>query len=475
MANIDIKNPGSDKSALVAAFLGVNGGGIPAYQGFIATNGKLSENKFSAPNNQCMGRKRHYLKAPMTAGARFFYDNFYGPTETGSGGNLTLSASVEYPVGSGTCYLLDFGGSSSTVIADRGTGIGVYTGPTIPAGAFFDELPYSQFTNGALYSQTSSRIDGAQIASSVTNRTTTGGSPLAASDFIYCATAIVGETTSPSELIIGDSRDCVAYQLYGVNDPGAVSRILGGTTGYCNIACSGAAMYQYRDDSTSRLTKYAAFATHIVYRGFINDLNGGSNSAACQTILENNITKWGPGKINIANTVEPFTTSATVSISALSQVGGVATATVVSTSGLQSGQIVTIAGATPSAYNGGKTITVTSGTTFTFAIAGGTTSPATGTITYNDNWSSLVNQTTWDVTKNAARVSFNNIIRGGTIVGMAYYWDTADAVESSRDSGLWFVGSGQALTNDGLHGNTRAQGKFYPSVNLGLVGITGYV
>ncbi len=74
-----------------------------------------------------------------------------------------------------------------------------------------------------------------------------------------------------------------------------------------------------------------------------------------------------------------------VSISALSQTGGLATATVASTAELLTGMTVTIAGASPAAYNGDKVITVASGTTFTFAIAGGTSSPATGTITYTSS------------------------------------------------------------------------------------------
>ena len=53
--------------------------------------------------------------------------------------------------------------------------------------------------------------------------------------------------------------------------------------------------------------------------------------------------------------------------------------------GLEDGQIVAIAGATQTEYNGSKTIAVASPTTFTYDFAGTPTTPATGTITYNEN------------------------------------------------------------------------------------------
>ncbi|MBY3038932.1 hypothetical protein [Rhizobium laguerreae] len=71
------------------------------------------------------------------------------------------------------------------------------------------------------------------------------------------------------------------------------------------------------------------------------------------------------------------------SLTSLTSVGTVATATLASTVGLRSGQTLTISGATPTAYNGNVVITVVDGTTITYNFAGGT-SPATGTIRAND-------------------------------------------------------------------------------------------
>ena len=71
-----------------------------------------------------------------------------------------------------------------------------------------------------------------------------------------------------------------------------------------------------------------------------------------------------------------------LAVSALAAAGTTATATVASTAGLAAGQSVTIAGATPSGYNGLVAIaSIASATTFTYAVAAGLASPATGTLT----------------------------------------------------------------------------------------------
>ncbi|MCS6297178.1 MAG: SGNH/GDSL hydrolase family protein [Nitrospira sp.] len=69
--------------------------------------------------------------------------------------------------------------------------------------------------------------------------------------------------------------------------------------------------------------------------------------------------------------------------------------------------------------------------------------------TTTDNWATLGNQTA--VSGNANRVTFNNLVR----TGLPFYIETADAIESSRDSGkLKVTGSAFGYTPDGGHLNT---------------------
>jgi len=53
--------------------------------------------------------------------------------------------------------------------------------------------------------------------------------------------------------------------------------------------------------------------------------------------------------------------------------------------GLDDGQKVILSGASPAGYNGEKTISVTDDTTFTFTISGSPSTPASGTIVYDEN------------------------------------------------------------------------------------------
>ena len=73
------------------------------------------------------------------------------------------------------------------------------------------------------------------------------------------------------------------------------------------------------------------------------------------------------------------------SISSLTRTSTTATATTYGKHGLEDGQIVAITGASPAGYNGTVTIAVPSSTTFTYTVGGSLTTPATGTILYNEN------------------------------------------------------------------------------------------
>lgn len=86
-----------------------------------------------------------------------------------------------------------------------------------------------------------------------------------------------------------------------------------------------------------------------------------------------------------------------LSLASLTQTSGTATATASAAHGFTVGDtlLLTIAGATPAAYNGTFLCTVTTTTAFTYAIASGTSSPASGTMVYTpEDVSELVAMTT---------------------------------------------------------------------------------
>ncbi|MBK6906480.1 MAG: hypothetical protein IPH08_05000, partial [Rhodocyclaceae bacterium] len=71
----------------------------------------------------------------------------------------------------------------------------------------------------------------------------------------------------------------------------------------------------------------------------------------------------------------------TYAVTSITRSSTTATVTTTATNSLSTGQTVVIAGAGEAAYNGSFVITVTSGTTFTYTVAGSPATPATGTIT----------------------------------------------------------------------------------------------
>lgn len=75
----------------------------------------------------------------------------------------------------------------------------------------------------------------------------------------------------------------------------------------------------------------------------------------------------------------------TITINTLTSTGTTATATVNSGHPYKSGDYITISGATPSGYNLTAVVTVLSVTQFTYTVASGLTTPATGTITADLN------------------------------------------------------------------------------------------
>ncbi len=78
----------------------------------------------------------------------------------------------------------------------------------------------------------------------------------------------------------------------------------------------------------------------------------------------------------------PVYATSGLSITGITRTGAVATATTAVAHDLATGDVVRISGAVETAYNGDVTVTVLSPTTFTYAVTGTPTTPATGTIVY---------------------------------------------------------------------------------------------
>lgn len=279
------------------------------YLGQVATRGRYPEAQFGASANQIKSRIAHRARDSMF-NFQLRYDNFKGPNEDASGGALTLFSGIEYPLGSFT--RVPFSGASSAAIA---SGSSVVSDPVplfIPDGALFREWTFATWAGAqGLYSVSSNYVDLSQTAASgLTDNTTTGVTTgMGAGNFVYGASAIIGLTDKPSFFLIDDSRGSGNPLAYGTNDLGHIAGALGGAFAYINAACSGAAMWQFRVNSTAKLTGLAGYCSHVIIAGHINDLNGGDTGATCKSNAEGLITKFAGTKPAYVCTVEPYTTS----------------------------------------------------------------------------------------------------------------------------------------------------------------------
>ena len=103
--------------------------------------------------------------------------------------------------------------------------------------------------------------------------------------------------------------------------------------------------------------------------------SGAALATAIQTAMNSCAGRGNTYTVNYGVAPTPL------SVTSITRAGTTATATTASAHNFVTGQSVTIAGATQTQYNGTFTITVASATTFTYTVAGGPATPATGTKT----------------------------------------------------------------------------------------------
>lgn len=107
---------------------------------------------------------------------------------------------------------------------------------------------------------------------------------------------------------------------------------------------------------------------------------------ATGAFISQGATTLASGKSALLTQLSDLTTLlvGVLAVTSITQTAGLATMTTTAPHGIATSDVVqlTISGASPAAYNGVKSCTSTGANTLTFAIASGTTSPATGTIKY---------------------------------------------------------------------------------------------
>lgn len=363
------------------------------YTGQVATRCRIPCN-LSATNKQANARTAHIATEKLST-LQVELANWYwarstvGP-ETNGGGNITYTASIEYPAGVFKQVL--FSGSASAVVASGASVLSDSVGVDIPKGARFWVRTFAVAVTAIVFTDSNTGFPQRDLSngeayeyavSGLTDKTMGGtvNDVGAASAPIFSPTAIVAPTKRPSVLILGDSRDWGFTDIpEDDGDLGDLARSIGKKFGYINAGCAGDTLSAFIAGHTKRAA-LQQYVSHVVFGDPINALRSG-----------------GSGQNKTAATVL--------------------------------GELQTILGYFPTK----QCITTT---------PGGPNSTST------DNWATLANQT---VNANQAQIAaYCAAIRAG-VANSIGYWDLMYAVESSRDSGKWWVnGTAQATTTDGLH------------------------
>lgn len=286
----------------------------------------------------CFGRTLHINRGGTQTALQLVYSNWWASFngEVANAQPLTVSASIEYPEGVYTQAL--FGGAATVAIAGGANAVSDVTNVGIPNGATFWVRTYQSCSAGTLTSITACLDRMAATVGSVGGRTTietaaygtsattdpdatmvvygsgvrvNGYGPAGTSSNGYFPTAILGMSSVPAVLVLGDSRNAglqdSAQSNVGLSGVGEFCRSLDSAIPYCNAGYPTDQGATFVANHTYR-SSLAPYYTHIHSQYGINDLIFAQTLAQLQA-TQAAIFGIFPGKTYSLSTLPPVTTS----------------------------------------------------------------------------------------------------------------------------------------------------------------------
>jgi phage gp46-like protein len=290
---------------------------ISSKYSFVATRG-TSPVFATSGQNYSNSRVFAYSRDTLTK-VQLLLPNFYSTSVCG--GSIIYSASIEYPAG--TFQQFKFGGSVHGSTADGNV---LYSdvltlSSSIPPGTQFwiRIFQNASATSAGVITGIWSYAAGGdcyQSSASVISDLTMGGSITAASGTgIGMHLGVIGITSNPSVLCIGDSR------VAGAGDPGSdltgdigeLARSVGTTRGYANLGIGGSTGYQFVQGiyPKSAVLNLAAFATHVFGNHGVNDILFSQTALQMEASMQQ-VWKMFPDQVRAQCTVINETTSSDV-------------------------------------------------------------------------------------------------------------------------------------------------------------------
>jgi hypothetical protein len=291
----------------------VSGGGV--YLGQAATRCAYPDG-LSTVYRQAMSLSGHIATSNI-AGLQLVLTNSYaGATEVADGADTTVTAGIEYPIGT-TPVLVTFGGGASGTIPNGQLLLSDWCPMTIPKGALFRVRIWRSNSAGIAGAAASAGHSFALWGDSL-NRSATTTPDLTLSTSIpsdngggggYQPCAILTYTREPSVGLLGDSR--ITGDGDTVDAAGALglaARSLAPHIGWISLARSGTTVLNFNNSHTNRL-QVAGYCSHLIVGYPLNDFAASAGLSAVQSRMQ---TLWGlfPNHTIFQLTCEPSATSA---------------------------------------------------------------------------------------------------------------------------------------------------------------------
>lgn len=300
------------------------------YLGITATRGRLATNNIGAGLTWVMAQTMHWSRDTII-NPSIVYGNFWVSTGTESSrGTLgTIGASIcignATICNSGSNYTL-CGASHTNPFPDDALTAVACPGITIPNNTQFFVRSLENNSGGANYSQVNAQSvpagntydcwangTGAPTDQLLTGTIGTAGPGGNCGVFDLWPIGIVSQTVRPGLVLIGDSRiQCgVDYPTDVTSDCGDIARSLGPSFGYSNFGISGSLLTTILAGThTQRDLFVNTYASHVIDEYCVNDLNGGSRTAAQCATDRASMAALYPNVVTIGTTI-PIETNST--------------------------------------------------------------------------------------------------------------------------------------------------------------------
>lgn len=289
---------------------------VPSFIGNVATRVTVPD-FFGAANVQ-MRNRRGYITRTGFSNPTMIFPNFLvhgvanaSPTytEVGTGGITTITAALEYPLGTFTQIL--FSGSATGTIANNSVLTCDPISITIPANTMFWvrtfttnpsgvplNLGVSRGANNGTPGGNTNFSDIINIgASGITDNTMGGNYSASTSVNTYGPMAILASTTKPVVMIYGDSLSYGEQDTGDASgDMGMIARSIGGSLNYMNYAIRGDSIFKFLASHTQRLAMLQ-YASHVFIQAGLNDfVVQGRTTAQVATDTNSMVTLMGGKK-----------------------------------------------------------------------------------------------------------------------------------------------------------------------------------